>query len=119
MLEELNLANLQEFTSLITKIKLSAWGSELELECIYDPQGIKLPYQIHFKDCTEIQLSLHSPENSQDLEADIIDFKVGQEQQKEPAIIYTDIFELLIIYETLQIESWPKLKIQELQLFTN
>lgn len=119
MLEELNLVNLQEFTSLITNIKLLAFGNELELECIYDPQGIKLPYQLYFQDCNEIQLSLHSPENSHDLEADIIDFQLGQEQHQKPAIIYTDIFELLISYGTLQIQNLSSFKTQELNLIIN
>ena len=114
MLEQLNLVKLQEFTSLITKIELSSWGNELKLQCIYDPQGTKIPDQIHFQDCSEIQLSIHYPENIQDLEADVIDFQVGQEHQKEPAIIYTDIFELLITYGICKIENLSQTKIQNL-----
>jgi hypothetical protein len=118
MLKELNLVNLQEFTSLITNIKLSAFGSNLELECIYDPQGIKLSYQLLFQDCNEIQLSIHSPENIADLEADVIDFQLGQEQHQKPAIIYTDIFELLISYGNVQIQTLSTCQTQELNLVT-
>ncbi len=111
MLEDLKQFDLGDYTSLINNIKLLSWGNELELECIYAPHNFKLSYKIHFFNCSEIDFSIHSPENSQDLVADIIDFKLEEKELEKTAIIYTDIFELFIIYDSLKIEKLTNLKI--------
>jgi hypothetical protein len=44
MADDYVLLGLGELTSLITAITISGWGSQVLLECIYDPTGGRLPY---------------------------------------------------------------------------
>ncbi|MGK7926923.1 MAG: hypothetical protein AB4290_17055 [Spirulina sp.] len=81
------------------------WGKCLQVDCLYDPHGDRIPYRLIFQNCEEVRWQIHSPENSGDLAADLIDFQLGKEGQQKPALIYTDIFELSILYGQLEIEE--------------
>lgn len=103
-MEDLKPFGLGDFVSLITKYHLCFWGNELCFECVYDPISRK-PYKIIFFNCTKIIWSIYSPENTKDTEADIIDIQLGKDKFQQPAIIYTNIFELSILYESLKVEK--------------
>lgn len=103
MLESLKSFGFDRFPSLITNIEVLRWGNELKLECINDPHHRKIPYQLYFYDCQDIQFSVHSPENLDDIEADLIDFQINHKIAPKSAIIYTDIFEISVSYHQLDV----------------
>jgi hypothetical protein len=91
---DLTFLGLGSSTSLIKKIEILSWGKTVVIDCLYDPDALS-PYQMVFYDCREIKWELIFPEESEDLEADIIDIKIGE------------IFELTIYYGHLEInKNW-------------
>lgn len=104
MADDYKLLGLGELTSLITHVKINHWGTEVSVECIYDPKGERLPYQLTFRNCQEIQWNVHDLESTSDLEADLIGLCLGKESYQQPAVIHTDIFELAISYDKYSLE---------------
>jgi hypothetical protein len=92
-------------TSLITNLVIQAWGTEVKLECVYDPKGQRLPYSITFYGCQNIHWEVHDPELADDIEADLIGISLGSNLNQEPAVIYTDIFELSVSYRDFSLEK--------------
>lgn len=98
MSDDYHLLKLGGLTSLITGVKMSLWGNEVSLECVYDPTENRLPYVLVFQDCQDIRWSVHDLEEVHEPEADLIGFSMGAESHQKPAVITTDIFELSITY---------------------
>jgi hypothetical protein len=92
MPDDYNLLNLGGLTSLVTNIKVSWWGNEVLLECIYDPTGDRSPYSLVFQDCREIRWEVHDEEEIKEPEADLIGFHLGEDAHRTAALIHTDIF---------------------------
>ncbi len=85
------------YTSLVTDVLITKWGSEVLVSCLYDPLGATKPYQVLFTGCTNLRWEVHSPEYVQDAEADVLGFELRSEA-RDHALIHTDIFELAIWY---------------------
>ena len=98
MADDYNLLGLGGLTSLVTNVKISHWGAELLVECLYDPTGDRLPYSLVFKDCREIRWDVHDEEEVESELADLIGIHLGEEAHLKPALIHTDIFEISIVY---------------------
>jgi hypothetical protein len=92
-------------TSLVKHLTIKAWGTEVHLDCVYDPQGKHVPYSITFHDCRGIRWDVHDPDLVGDLEADLIGISLGSALTQEPAVIYTDIFELSVFYRDFSVEK--------------
>lgn len=105
MLEDLKPIGLGNLTSLVTSVQVSLWGNEILLECVYDPTYDRLPYKLAFLDCRDIQWTVHSPEDIHDLEADLIDIQLGQDAHRKAAIVFTDIFEIVILYGSFRVDK--------------
>lgn len=105
MADDYKLLGLGELTSLITDVEISHWGTEVMLKCVYAPRGERLPYQLTFHNCQEIQWNVHDLESTSDLEADLIGLCLGKESYQQPAVIHTDIFELAIFYDNYSLEQ--------------
>ena len=99
-----NFLGLGNFTSLINDIKFVDWGHTVLIDCVYHPQE-KLSYQIILSQCDKIEWSIIDSEIIKDTEADIIDFTIEKDGDKEYAYFHTDIFDLLIYYESIRIEK--------------
>ncbi|OCQ97500.1 hypothetical protein BCD67_24620 [Oscillatoriales cyanobacterium USR001] len=97
--------NLGGLTSLVTNVKMSCWGNELFFECVYDPTGDRLSYTLVFHDCHNIIWNVYHPEDSKELEADLIGIHLGEHEHQRPAIIHTDIFEISILYGSFSVEK--------------
>ena len=91
--------------SLVTDIRVRHWASELVVECLDDPLT-RRRYELVYANCREVRWSLDEvvavPEAT---EADIIGFCPGQAGHVEPAILTTDVFELSILYDRLEIRE--------------
>jgi hypothetical protein len=101
---DLTFLGLGPSTSLIKKIEILSWGKTVVIDCLYDPDDL-LAYQMVFYDCCEIKWKLTFPEESEELEADIIDVRIGEKDYIKPAFFFTDIFELTICYGHLEIKK--------------
>lgn len=101
MTDDYTLLGLGELTSIVTGINISAWGSQVLLECIYDPIGDSLPYQLLFQRCREVHFEIHDLEEIGEFEADLIGISLGENDYKQPAIIHTDIFEISLLYDRM------------------
>ncbi len=103
-MDDFNRLGLGSFTCLITKITISSWGKDVLIDCTYHPDE-RLPFRLVFLNCREIKWLVDNPENSHELEADIIDFQSGESAHRQPAFFYTDIFQLWILYEHLRLDK--------------
>lgn len=103
-MEYLRPYDLGSFISLITNISLSSWGNKLTFECVYDPIDRK-PYKMIFTGCTNIKWDIHSPEDVDNTEADLIDIQLKPNQESKEATFRTDIFEITFLYQSLEIEK--------------
>ena len=104
MSDDYQLLNLGGLTSLVTNVRLSLWGNEVVLECLYDPTGDRLPYTLTFQDCREINWEIHDPEEVQEPFADLIGIHLGEGDRQKPALIHTDIFEISLLYSTFKMQ---------------
>ena len=91
-------------SSLVTNVKVTLWGNEVVLECLYDPTGDRLPYILKFKDCQEIRWEIHDPEEVREPFAELIGFHLGEGDRGKTALIHTDIFEISLLYSTFNLE---------------
>jgi hypothetical protein len=94
--------NPADFLSLITRVVFSGWGSDLQIECVIDAVDRQV-WILHFKKCSEINWYIHEPEALLDEEAQLISFRFGKDQHKEPAMIGTDIFDVSVRYEAFEL----------------
>ena len=100
--DDYKLLGLGGFTSLITNVKVSSWGNEVSIECVYNPEE-RLPYVLAFKDCRDIGWTVHDEEEVGELEAEFFGISLGEPEHRKPAVITTDIFEISILYGSFSI----------------
>ncbi len=105
MPDDYHLLKLGGLTSLITSVKVSLWGNEVSLECVYNPAKERLPYVLIFQDCRDIRWTVHDSEEIHEPEADLIGFSMGIKSHQEAAVITTDIFELSINYGSFVLQK--------------
>src|SRR5688572_13045649 len=92
--------------SLVTDIRVRNWARELVLVCLDDPVTRRTS-ELVFANCREIRWSLDDATSifTEAAEADIIGFRPGKPSYLEPAILTTDLFELSILYDRLEIRE--------------
>jgi hypothetical protein len=105
MADDYNLLGLGELTSLVTNVKVSLWGAEVLVECLYDPMGDRIPYSLIFQDCREIGWNVHDEEEIGEPLADLIGIHLGEDSHRKRAVIHTDIFEIAILYGSFRVEK--------------
>ncbi|MBD2184233.1 hypothetical protein [Aerosakkonema funiforme] len=108
MADDYNLLGLGGLTSLVTNVNISHWGTEVLVECLYDPTGDRLPYSLVFKDCRAIKWNVHDEEEVEAELADLIGIHLGEAAHLKPALIHTDIFEISIVYGSFSMQKEKK-----------
>jgi hypothetical protein len=108
--DDYNLLGLGGFTSLITNVKVSLWGNEVSLECVYNPEE-RLPYLLAFKDCRDIRWTVHDEEELGEPEAEFFGITLGEPKHRKPAVITTDIFEISILYGSFNVRKGENLNL--------
>ncbi len=116
--DDYKLLGLGGFTSLITNVKVSSWGNEVSIECVYNPEE-RLPYVLAFKDCRDIGWTVHDEEEVGELEAEFFGIYLGEPEHRKPAVITTDIFEISILYGSFSIYKEEKLNSEIADLATD
>jgi hypothetical protein len=82
------------------------WGKERLVDFLYNPLTQDKPFRIIFKDCASYQwASTGSEIDERDVNADVIGFEIGLDQHHRPAVLTTDLFEVIIHYGTLEVEK--------------
>ena len=115
--DDYNLLGLGGLTSLVTNIKVSLWGNEVLIECVYNPEE-RFPYVLAFKDCRDIRWTVHDEEEVGELEAEFLGICLGQSAHRKPAVLTTDIFEVSILYGSFSIHKEENLNPQMADLET-
>lgn len=101
------LLGLGDRTSVVTGVSVTNWGGRVVISCLYNPSLINRPYQLSYTDCRELQWDVTFPEDTNDSEAELIGFTMGTPDHGKRAVITTDIFELLILYGSFELQkSW-------------
>lgn len=113
--DDYNLLGLGGLTSLITNVKVSAWGNEVSIECVYNPEE-RLPYVLEFKDCRAIGWTVHDEEEVGESEAEFFGISLGEPEHSKPAVITTDIFEISILYGSFSLHKGEKLTFETADL---
>ena len=94
--------------SLVTAIQVRNWASKVTLTCLDDPATRRM-YELVFTRCREIRWSNDDAVTSPDAtEADVIGFCPGQASYVEPAVLTTDLFELSVLYDRLDVREAPE-----------
>ncbi len=84
---------------------MSNWGSKVVLACLDDPLT-RRAYEYVFTDCQELRWYLDESGGPLPAkEADIIGFNLGQNGNREPAVLTTDLFELSVKYGRLEVRA--------------
>lgn len=104
MPDDYNLLGLGEYTSLVKNVTVSSWGSEVRIECLYNPIE-RSPYVLVFRDCRDIKWTVHDEEEVGEPFADLIGIHLGEDAHRQPALIHTDIFEISILYGSFSVEK--------------
>lgn len=102
--DDYELLGLGGLTSLVTNVKVSLWGNEVLIECVYNPEE-HLPYVLVFNDCHNISWNVYHPENVKDFEAEFYGISLGEPDHRKPAVLTTDIFEISILYGSFSIQK--------------
>ena len=89
---------------LITSVELQAWGTEFVLDCLDDPLT-RREFRLIFRGCREIRWSLDSTETTRQTEADVIGFSLGHGEYAEPAILTTDLIEVSVLYDRIEVQD--------------
>ena len=116
--DDYNLLGLGSFTSLITNVKVSSWGNEVSIECVYNPEE-RLPYVLAFKDCCDIGWTIHDEDEVGELEAEFFGIYLGEPEHQKPTVITTDIFEISILYGSFSIYKEENLNSEIADLATD
>jgi hypothetical protein len=79
----------------IYRINVNTWGADVVIECQYEEGRT---FQLLFEECKSIQWDMYATPDAQDKTADIVGILLGAGNYQASAIIYTDLFELSILY---------------------
>lgn len=101
-----NLLNVAEGGLFVTEVTTQLWGKERSVGFVYNPHSSNRPFRLLFKDCSICHWEYYGSEGDErDDIADVIGFEIGLDQHRKPAILTTDLFEVIIHYGTLEVEK--------------
>ena len=94
-------------SSLVRSVRIVDWGAIVLVDCIYDPLGDRKDYQLSFRGCSQLRIDMMPDAPVREQEADLIGISLGQEGTRQPAVLTTDLFELLVEYQEFQcVKEW-------------
>ncbi len=92
--------------SIISRLELLNWGSEVRLMCLYDP-AIRKPYVLRFTGCRNLNLE-PIEKNTPDSEVSLIGITLDGGQQQHTARVTTEGFELSLTFGRWEL-TWPRI----------
>jgi hypothetical protein len=102
MEDQYHLLGLGPAASIIAGFELSVPRCRVLVRGMYDPV-LRVPYQILFSECTELQFTYTEDFPKLLHESTLVGILLGERAHKSPAIITTDDFELSILYQDFQV----------------
>jgi hypothetical protein len=100
------LLNVEPRGILLSQVTIVAWGQQVHLECLYDPDR-NLRFRVIFRNCTKVSWQIVETDQdlSREVQADVIAFEVGVPNHEEASLILTDLFHLTIVYGEMKVEK--------------
>ncbi len=89
-------------SSLVEAVHIIDWGASVLVDCIYDPLGERMPYQLSFQGCSQLRIDLMPDAPVQEQEADLFGISLGEDGNRQAAVLTTDLFELHVTYQQFQ-----------------
>jgi hypothetical protein len=96
--------SLHQALALVANVQLRRWGEEIVVEGYDDPPR-RHRIEIVFGKCREFRWSVYAGDASQDDVADVIGFAPGGAEDRDPAILTTDLFELSVLYGSSEVRQ--------------
>lgn len=101
--------SVERLVALISNVEIRRWGSALAIDCFDDPIN-RHRYHVMFRNCRELHWSHDAMAAMTDTEADVIGLTLGQGEYGEPAILTTDLFDLSVLSDRMDVEEFPRAK---------
>lgn len=95
---EYHLLNLGLASSVVRSVLIARWGTQVRVECIYDPLEEQKEYQLLFNDCSRVVMDVLPGTDYGEEVADLLGIVLGEPGGSRPAILTTDLFEMHITY---------------------
>jgi hypothetical protein len=100
-----SLLNLPTGSLAITDVRLTRWGSDIVISCIYRYPPEEKTFRIVFKDCRGIEWNVIKDRIAEGDEAQMLTHDLGEGKHQHTARIATTLVELIITYGELSIEK--------------
>jgi hypothetical protein len=95
----------------VRDVHLFDWGSEIVLDCLYEPgtPGKPVPFQLILKDCRDLNWRVYAhlkhPEDASLPTATLINIRLGTDNHRKPLTMLTDFFGLNVSYGSLTVQK--------------
>ena len=88
-------------------VDIGKWGTEAIVQAIFDPDFPDTSrFNLVFGKCLTLAWDTEGNEfDERDCESDVIGFDIHDELKHNKAVIYTDLFQLVITYKELTIQK--------------
>ena len=100
-----SLLNLQVGNLTVTDVRLSHWGSEIAVSCIYQYPPEEKTFRLIFKDCRGIEWNVIKGDIAEGEQAQLMTHDLGEGRHQRTARIATTLIELIISYGELVVEK--------------
>ncbi|HRE48776.1 MAG TPA: hypothetical protein PLD47_13705 [Aggregatilineales bacterium] len=84
----------------ITAVTISGWGTELTIDGEYEGDQ---PFQCLFEEVSSLQWDAYHEPDDNETTVSVVGVFVGEDDHRAAALVYTDLFELSILYGTLSV----------------
>jgi hypothetical protein len=96
---------LGEAASVITAVTVDKDKHTIMISCLYDPQDVRMPYTLCFKQCEHIAWqTFNALRDLQQLDAELIGIALGPRGVQQLAVLTTDVFELSFVYGSFSLQ---------------
>lgn len=99
----LDIAKLSHGAWLINRVDVNYASQRLEIDATWDDDQ---PFRLLFRDFHLLSWQILEPEpHPKTVNADVIGMEIGEGAHAKPAVITTDLFEIILTYDDLTIEK--------------
>ncbi|CAG0981605.1 MAG: hypothetical protein IAE83_15580 [Anaerolinea sp.] len=87
----------------LSKVNITNWGTEAVTECAYQGR----PFQLFFEGVKSIQWDAYAESDEQETLLRVMGLLLGADAHRASALIYTELFELSILYSQMTlVKNW-------------
>jgi hypothetical protein len=97
---------LGEAASVVTAVTVDKDKRTIMIFCLYDPQDVRMPYTLCFKQCEHIAWqTFNEVRDLRQLDAELIGISLGPSGAQQLAVLTTDVFELSFVYGSFSLHT--------------